>query len=291
MRAKFKFIDLFSGIGGFHIACHNNGGKCVFACEKDKFARQTYTKNFKYIAPALFNKNGLSTKYFAYDITLVNPDDIPDFDILCAGFPCQPFSAAGLKKGFEDTRGTLFFDIARIIKIKQPKAILLENVRGLLNHDNGKTFKVIEKTIENLGYNFHYKILKACDYGVPQLRPRLYMVGIRKDIKDTFEFPDSVPLKFNLSEVFGGNNCNCEIARTLRVGGRHSGLNDRRNWDTYLVDNKEVFIGIEEAKKLQGFPEDFSFPVSEVQAMKQLGNSIAIPVAEYIIKEILKIVI
>jgi DNA (cytosine-5)-methyltransferase 1 len=285
---SFKFIDLFAGIGGFHIACHNNGGRCVFASEKDKFARQTYTANFKDIAPDLFNKKGEPTKYFAGDITKVDIDDIPDFDVLCAGFPCQPFSNVGLKKGFEDTRGTLFFDIARIIEAKQPKAFLLENVRGLLNHDDGKTFKVITKTIKKLGYNFHYQVIRASDYGVPQHRPRLYMVGIRKDIKDDFKFPEPVPLKFNLAKVFNGKTCNAEISRTLRVGGRRSGLNDRRNWDTYLVDGKEVFIGIEEAKKLQGFPNEFVFPVSEMQAMKQLGNSIAIPAAQAIIKEIKK---
>lgn len=122
-KYNFKFIDLFAGIGGFHLACHNLGGECVFVSEWDKNARVTYTANFKNISPLLFDEGGNPTDKFAGDITKVDEKDIPDFDILCAGFPCQPFSQAGLKRGFEDTRGTLFFDVARIIKEKQPKAV------------------------------------------------------------------------------------------------------------------------------------------------------------------------
>ena len=146
----FTFIDLFAGIGGFHLAFHNCGARCVFASEWDEFARRTYEHNFRKMSPELFEK-GL----FAGDITKVNATQIPDFDILTGGFPCQPFSQAGLKKGFNETRGTLFFDIARILKEKQPKAFFIENVRGLLNHDDGKTFATIKNVIEqDLGYSF-----------------------------------------------------------------------------------------------------------------------------------------
>lgn len=285
----FKFIDLFAGIGGFHLACHNLGGECVFASEWDNNARKTYTENFKNFSPNLFDKEGKPTENFAGDITKVDPCKIPDFDILCGGFPCQPFSQAGLKKGFEDTRGTLFFNVANIINIKKPKMVLLENVRGLLTHNNGETFEVIKNTMNELGYNFHYEILKASDYGIPQNRPRLYMVGIRKDIKNTFKFPEPIELKKTMSDIFDGKKCDKKIGYTLRVGGRGSGVGDRRNWDCYIVNGKEYKIGIKEGKRMQGFPENFAFPVSETQAMKQLGNSVAIPVVQSVIKEMLKI--
>src|SRR5690554_2986161 len=159
-KKEFRFIDLFAGIGGFHIAMHENGGRCVFASEIDKFARQTYEHNFIKISPEIFENGN-----FNEDITDPKLDysKIPDFDILCAGFPCQPFSHAGLKKGFDDTRGTLFFNIKEIVKskisgnqrhkeIKIPKVLLLENVKGFKNHDKGKTFTIIKKTLNDLGY-------------------------------------------------------------------------------------------------------------------------------------------
>jgi len=193
---KITFIDLFAGIGGFHIAFHNSGANCVFASEWDEPARQTYQENFKKISADIFNNGN-----FAGDITKVKLKDIPDFDIICGGFPCQPFSQAGFKKGFEDERGNLFFHIAKIIEEKQPKAFFLENVRNLLNHDDGKTFKIIKKIIEeDLGYSFHYKIVKASDFGLPQHRPRLFMVGFKnKNIK--FEFPEPVNLKMTMSDI------------------------------------------------------------------------------------------
>ena len=289
MNKSFKFIDLFAGIGGFHLACHNMGGECVFASEWDKNARKTYTANYRLISPNLFDKDGNPTKNFAGDITKVDPKDIPDFDVLCGGFPCQPFSQAGLKKGFADTRGTLFFNVANIIKEKNPKVVLLENVRGLLTHDNGNTFEVIKNTMDELGYSFHYKILKASDYGVPQNRPRLYMVGIRKDLEDKFKFPEPIKLEKTMTDIFDGKKCDKEIGYTLRVGGRGSGVGDRRNWDCYIVNGKEYRIGIKEGKRMQGFPDDFVFPVSETQAMKELGNSVAIPVVQAVVKEFLYI--
>ncbi len=274
--SDFKFIDLFAGIGGFHIAMESLGGKCVFSSEIDPFARKTYEHNFKKSNPTLFNEG-----MFNDDIRKINPIDLPDFDVLCAGFPCQPFSQAGHKRGFTDThkseRGNLFFNIVEILEAKKPKAFFLENVRGIVNHDNGNTFKVIRDIIENeLGYSFHYQVVKASDYGLPQLRPRVFMIGFKNEgVLSSFSFPPKIPLKFNMSDVWEGE-CSREIGFTLRVGGRGSNINDRRNWDSYLVDGEVKKIMPEQARKMQGFPEDFEFPVANTQAMKQLGNSVAI---------------
>ena len=197
--SNFNFIDLFAGIGGFHIAMHENNGNCVFASEIDKFARQTYEHNFKNISPEVFdNKN------FNQDITDVNLNysTIPDFDVLCAGFPCQPFSQAGLKKGFNDTRGTLFFNIQEIIRAKInsnkkdstrkiPKVILLENVKGFRNHDKGNTFRTIEKVLNDLDFEVNADVLNSKHFGVPQNRERFFIVAWhRKQIKaENFNFP------------------------------------------------------------------------------------------------------
>ena len=278
------FIDLFAGIGGFHRAFHDCGAKCVFVSEWDEAARKTYKANFQKLSPEIFENED---KLFAGDITKVKASDIPDFDILTGGFPCQPFSQAGLKKGFNEARGTLFFDVARIIKAKQPKAFFLENVRGLLTHNGGKTFATIKRILEeDLGYSFYYKIVKASDFGVPQHRPRLFMVGF-KDKKIDFKFPDPIPLKMTMSDVWGGK-VEKRIGYTLRVGGRHSGVGDRRNWDCYIVDGKEKCMTPREGLRMQGFPDNFVFPVSESQAMKQLGNSVAIPAIRAVAKEIVE---
>jgi DNA (cytosine-5)-methyltransferase 1 len=266
----YKFIDLFAGIGGFHIALHNLGAECVFASEWDESARRTYEENLSKISPKLFQSGN-----FAGDITEVDKASIPDFDILCGGFPCQPFSQAGHKLGFDDTRGTLFFDIAEIIKIKKPKAFFLENVRGLFKHDNGQTFEVIRRTLtEELGYSLHYSIVKASEHGLPQHRPRLFMVGF-KDPSTPFLFPEKRELAYTMSDVMKGK-VDREVGFTLRVGGGSSPIADRRNWDGYIVDGELRRISPEEGKKLQGFPDDFVFPVSRREAMKQLGNSVAI---------------
>lgn len=285
-KKQITFIDLFAGIGGFHIAFHNLGGKCVFVSEWDKSARETYQHNFKKIQPELFEPGNIELR-FAGDITAVLPDTIPDFDIITGGFPCQPFSQAGLKKGFSETRGTLFFDIANIIKEKQPKAFFLENVRGLLTHDSGRTFTTIQKILtEELGYSFFYKVIRASDYGVPQHRPRLFMVGF-KDRSIDFEFPEPVKLKMTMDDIFLGK-VNKTIGYTLRVGGRGSGIGDRRNWDTYLVDGEVRRLSPVEGLRMQGFPDSFEFPVSETQAMKQLGNSVAVPAIQAVAGEIIK---
>lgn len=196
-KRKIRFIDLFAGIGGFHTAMHSIGGKCVFASEWDKYARISYEANYKAVSPNLFKKNKSGDyRYFNEDITDVDPNRIPDFDVCCAGFPCQPFSVAGLRLGFEDTRGTLFFNIANIIKSKiekgkAPKVLFLENVRGLKNHDGGKTLQVILATLEELGYKYSYSVLNAKYFGVPQNRERLFIIAWRADVIDaeSFLFP------------------------------------------------------------------------------------------------------
>ena len=284
-KNKFKFIDLFAGIGGFHIAFHNAGAECVFVSEWDTHAQKTYRHNLYKISPEMFDSGN-----FIGDITKINPKNIPDFDILTAGFPCQPFSQAGFKKGFNETRGTLFFDIVKIIKEKKPRAFFLENVRGLLSHDNGRTFKTIERTIKKeLGYSFFPKIVKASDFGLPQHRPRLFMVGF-KDPSINFDFPTPLEkLRYTMSDVFEGK-CDKEIGYTLRVGGRGSKITDRRNWDAYRVNGKIVQLKPKQGLKMQGFPDWFKFPpnFSEVQAMKQLGNSVAVPAIQAVAEEIIK---
>ena len=196
-KKKIKFIDLFAGIGGFHTAMHSVGGKCVFASEWDKNARISYEANYKSVEPSLFKKNKDDEYlYFNEDINDVKLENIPNFDVCCAGFPCQPFSVAGLKKGFEDTRGTLFFNIANIVKSKidagsPPRVLFLENVRGLKNHDNGRTLQVILATLDELGYGYSYEVLNAKHFGVPQNRERLFIIAWYKNIVDieSFRFP------------------------------------------------------------------------------------------------------
>lgn len=197
MKKKFTFIDLFAGIGGFHTAMHSVGGKCVFASEWDKYARISYEANYKKIEPSLFKKNKLGEYiYFNEDITKADPSQIPEFDVCCGGFPCQPFSVAGLRRGFEDTRGTLFFNIANIVKQKidagiPPKVLFLENVKGLKNHMKGETLKTILATLEELGYAYNFDVLNAKYFGVPQNRERLFIIAWYKKLVNvkSFSFP------------------------------------------------------------------------------------------------------
>jgi DNA (cytosine-5)-methyltransferase 1 len=267
---RYKFIDLFAGIGGFHLAFHKAGAECVFASEWDQDARATYEANFRNISPKLFKGDR-----FVGDISKVKRSSIPDFDILTAGFPCQPFSQVGQGKGFKDARGTLFFDIASIIRYKKPQAFFLENVQGLYTHDKGKTFKTIERILtEELGYSFFHKKVRASDHGLPQHRPRIFMIGFRDQSLD-FEFPETRELRFNMSDVMQGK-VDREVGLTLRVGGKSSPIGDRRNWDGYIVNGQPRRLTPKEAKKMQGFPASFRFPVSDSTAMKQLGNSVAV---------------
>jgi len=273
-----KFIDLFAGIGGFHLALHDLGHECVFASEIDKNARITYKENFIRRSPALFANNAYNDNI----LSITDPSiEIPDFDLLCAGFPCQPFSQAGFKKGFsegKDDRGNMFFNICSIIEAKRPKAFFLENVRHILKHDNGRTFSIIQEYLEKkLGYSFAFKVVKASDHGLPQFRPRVFMVGFRGDMPEMpkFLFPQPTPLIMTMSDVWAGS-CSREVGFTLRVGGKGSGINDRRNWDAYMVDGEERTLSPQQGLRMMGFPEDFKFSVSKTQAMKQLGNSVAV---------------
>ena len=273
------FIDLFSGIGGFHLACKQateefknpkKKAKCVFACEIDKNARTTYINHFRKIEPKLFANN-----QFATDITQVDPNEIEDFRLLCAGFPCQPFSQAGKKLGFEDIRGTMFSHIGEIIRVKKPESIFLENVNFIKNHDNGETFKEIRRVLEKkLRYRMHYFDVRASDHGLPQHRPRVFMIGFL-DHNIDFSPPKKKPLKLTMSEILGGE-VDRDIGFTLRVGGKNSPISDRRNWDGYVVDGFERRLTVPEAKRMQGFPKGFKFPVSDAVAMRQLGNSVAV---------------
>ena len=283
-----KFIDLFSGIGGFHLAFHKLGLECVFASEIDKYARQTYELNFRKLSPKLFSNNK-----FNFDILDCNYKEIPNFDILCAGFPCQPFSQVGKKLGFKEnyqSRGNMFFAIRDIFLEKKPNAIFLENVRHLINHDHGNTFKVIRRIIEeDLNYSFNFKVIKASDFGLPQHRPRVFIVGFKneKTKNSNFIFPDPIKLKKTMSDIFGAK-CSRDIGLTLRVGGARSPINDRRNWDGYIVEGKEIRLNPSHGLEMMGFPKSFKFSVNNNQAMKQLGNSVAVNAVHAVGKNIIK---
>ncbi|QUH21252.1 DNA cytosine methyltransferase [Alkaliphilus sp. B6464] len=215
---SYRIIDLFAGMGGFRIAFENQGCECVFSSEIDKYARETYKENFG--------------EYPSGDITKISSDEIPDFDILCAGFPCQPFSIGGLRLGFEDSRGTLFFEVARIIKEKRPSCFILENVKGLVNHDSGNTLKTIESILDEIGYNFSYKILNALDYGIPQNRERWYCIGFKKELEISFNessrecsrvfnFPKTRELKFFVEDIIEENvigyDCTAKATENINI--------------------------------------------------------------------------
>jgi DNA (cytosine-5)-methyltransferase 1 len=268
-KKNFRFIDLFAGIGGFHIAMHENGGDCVFASEIDKFARQTYEHNFRKISPTIFTKGN-----FNNDITDPKLDysKIPDFEILCAGFPCQPFSHAGLKKGFDDTRGTLFFNIKEIVKakieaskknkgVKVPKVLLLENVKGFKNHDKGNTFKIITRTLNDLGYEVAAEVLNSKHFGVPQNRERIFIVGWNKDLIKVKDFKFPLGLDEQNNPIFEKEKLE-EISKRIIVGDILLSEKELRKLEetsnkTYTLSEK-LWIGhkrrrIEHAKKGNGF--------------------------------------
>ena len=193
---KIRFIDLFCGIGSFHYSFRKLNWECVMACDIDKAVKETYKENYGLLPLG--------------DISAIDPQTIPNYDILCAGFPCQPFSQCGQHKGFEDKRGTLFFNIMKFVKYHKPKIIILENVQGLLNHDGGKTFERIKYDIETANYTIAYKVIKCSDYGLPQMRKRLIIVGIRNDT-DTVKYIgkmldfDEYKKETTLSELLGKN--------------------------------------------------------------------------------------
>ncbi len=309
-KPEFTFIDLFAGIGGIRIPFQELGGKCVFSSEWDKFAQKTYRVNF-------------GEEPYG-DITKIDVKDIPDFDVLLGGFPCQPFSQAGLKKGFSDTRGTLFFEIERIIETKRPKAFLLENVKQLKGHDKGRTLRVILEHIDALNYYVKAEVLRAGDFGVPQNRERIYIVGISKDYYDLpenydFEFPKPTYQKTRLGDILEHNvDDKYTISDALWEGHQRrkkehqekgngfgfSIFNDESEYTNtisarYYKDGSEILIEQEEGKnprkltprecaRLQGFPENFIITVSDTQAYKQFGNSVAVPVVRAVAKRIVE---
>ncbi len=250
-KKQLTFIDLFAGIGGFHYAFHGIGAKCVYASEWDKNARITYEENFKIIDPELFRKDSEGNYlFFNNDINDARLNDIPDFDILCAGFPCQPFSIAGLRRGFEDTRGTLFFNIANIVKYKsdhnkKPKILLLENVKGLKNHMHGETFATLLSVLQNdLCYETRTMVLNAKYFGVPQNRERLFFVCWDKEQipVDDFRFPFGLDSK--LSPIFSKDELDKCIA--TRVGDI---FEPKSSIPEKMTISDRMWIGHQERKK------------------------------------------
>lgn len=263
----------------------------MFASEIDEKARETYRLNFAQLSPGVFSKN---EQFFNKDITTVDldlkPEAIPYFDILCGGFPCQPFSNAGKREGFQDkkNRGLLFNNILHILEKSEAKAVFLENVRGLRSHkfDGGHTLEIIMEKLREAGFFARHYDVKASDFGLPQHRPRIFIVGFRQQgMLERFEehLPTTpLPLNLTMSEVMGGS-VDRDIGFTLRLGGRGSGVGDRRNWDEYLVDGVPTRLHSSQALQMQGFPAEFRFPesLSESGRMKQLGNSVAVPAISY----------
>lgn len=273
MQSKFTFIDLFSGIGGFHSGLAQLGGKCLMASDILPIACETYFTNY-----------GLRP---LGDITKIALKHIPNHDLLCAGFPCQAFSNIGHKKGFDDPRGEMIFEVFRILKGKKPKAFILENVKGLAVHNQGKTLAFIIETLESLGYKVKYEILEAKDYGLPQIRKRLFIVGIKKIIKNEFQFPKPIKLKYTLSDVLGGV-VERNYGFTVRIGGRRSGINNRYNWDSYKVNGVVRYITPEECLLLQGFEKGFKLKGTESQKYFQVGNAVPVTIINEIGKELIK---
>lgn len=273
MSDKFKFIDLFSGIGGFHYGLSQIGGECVMASDIDPITVETYKLNY-----------GMTPRG---DIHEIKSGDIPDFDILCGGFPCQAFSVIGPQGGFEDPRGILIFQVFRILKDKQPKAFILENVKGLFSHDGGRTFELIMSELNKCGYKVSYKILEAKDYGLPQIRKRLFIVGMRKDLNADFKFPEPIGCHMLLGDVLKGKTTR-DYAYTIRIGGRNSGIDNKYNWDSYYVDGKVHIITPEECLQVQGFPADFILAGNRDEKYKQVGNSVPTTIIREIGKEIVK---
>ena len=303
-KGKFTFIDLFAGIGGIRLGFQSNGGRCVFSSEWDKDAAKTYYCNF-------------GERPFG-DIQKIDPKDIPDFDVLLAGFPCQPFSIIGDKEGFNhETQGTLFFNIEKILLAKKPKAFMLENVRNLTAHDNGRTFRVILSHLKNAGYDVHYKVLNALDYGVPQKRERIIICGFRKKV--AFEFPTPIP-KEERRTVADIIDSDAEKDKSLFVRpairkSRLARLKDKKfprpyishenvagsitphsfscalragASANYILINDERRPSAREMLRIQGFPDEFKIVVPYSQIKHQTGNSVAVPVIRAVAEKLVE---
>lgn len=304
MQNKIRFIDLFAGIGGIRLGFEgqDNNTECVFSSEWDKFAQKTYKANFSQIP--------------AGDITKIKASEIPNFDVLLAGFPCQPFSAIGKREGFNNkAQGTMFFEVLRILKYHMPKAFLLENVQGLLTIQHGETFKTIIELLTKAGYNVQWKLLQASDFGLPQSRRRVIIVGFRSDIDaSSFAFPtgngktkyvgnilEDDPEGYSISKhlqksylfkkddghpLVVDKNSKC-FAKTLNASYHKI----QRITGTFVKGGEtglRLFSELE-CKRLQGFPDDFKVPVSRTQMYRQFGNSVAIPMIEAVSSKIKKV--
>jgi DNA (cytosine-5)-methyltransferase 1 len=303
--SKFRFIDLFAGIGGFHLAAANNGGKLVFASEFNEPAANTYEVNFG-IRPS-------------GDITAIAASEVPCHDLLLAGFPCQPFSNAGKKLGFADTRGTLYFEIERILRFHHPKVVLLENVKGFKGHDGGETYRIIVESLNSLGYTVHSKVLNARTFGLPQNRERIFIVGIQHDLdlRSEFSFPvppasktrlgnileKKVDKKYTISDQLWSGHQRRKLEHARKGNGFGYSLFDAESEYTstisarYYKDGSEILIKQNgnnprkitprEAARLQGFPDSFMPHPSDTQAYKQFGNAVPVVMAEAVITSIL----
>lgn len=298
---SFRFIDLFAGIGGIRLGFESVGGHCVFSSEFDEDACKTYEANFG--------------EHPSGDITKIDAKDIPDFDILLGGFPCQAFSIIGKKEGFaNETCGTLFFDIERILKEKMPPVFMLENVRNLTAHDNGNTFRIIKEHLEKLGYHVYAKVLNALDYGVPQKRERIIIVGFLDDVE--FSFPDPIPEseRKTLSDILEENVDKKYYVRDAIRESRIERLRDK-NYPkpyishenmagsitphpyssalragasaNYILINDERRPTERELLRLQGFPDDYKIVVPYGKIKKQTGNSVAVPVIKAVAREMI----
>lgn len=306
------FIDLFAGLGGFRIALESLGAKCVYSNDWDESAQKVYAENFGDVPEG--------------DITQIDEKAIPNHDILCAGFPCQAFSISGKQRGFEDGRGTLFFDVARIVKEKKPKIVFMENVKNFATHDNGRTLSVVKATMEELGYQFHQKVLNAVDYGIPQKRERIYMICFRNDLNVTgFKYPKPFELTRHVEDFlledekmvkhlyveradtyYNGTKDEEYSNKSIRLGIVNKGGQGERIYSTkgiaitlsaygggvfaktggYLINKKVRRLHPRECARIMGYPDTYKICKSDNQAYKQFGNSVVIDVIQLIAVEI-----
>lgn len=306
----YTFIDLFSGIGGFHLALSSYGAKCVFASEINEAAAKIYYKNFK------FKPKG--------DIRRISNEEIPKHDIICAGFPCQPFSISGNQNGFNDENGKLFFEIYRIARYHKPKLIILENVKNLLTHNNGKTIGIIEDRLKQIGYTTYKTVLCATDFSVPQARKRIYIVAFRTDLEVTnFKFPkgkgklkivedileDNVDISYNINNnyVLDKNKIadGTKKSKLFRVGAIGLGRQGERIYSVkgqgitlssqgggiggktglYYIHNNVRKLTPRECARMMGFPENFKLADSDAECYKQFGNSVVVNVVQEIVAQ------
>jgi DNA (cytosine-5)-methyltransferase 1 len=303
---SFQFIDLFAGIGGMRLAFQDAGGTCVFSSEWDKDSQKTYEANFGEMPSG--------------DITKISVEEIPNFDVLLAGFPCQPFSTIGQRAGFKhETQGTLFYDVLRIISAKRPAAFLLENVKGLVSHDKGKTFETIKNSLAKEGYELHFQILDSADYGVPQVRKRIYIVGFDKSKfkgEISFNWPTPNKKRIGIGKFVEMDVLDRPISKRLQKSyifklddGRPEIIDQKSDFPvktlvasyhkiqrltgTFVADGPTGLrlLSTNECKAIMGFPKSFKIPVSRTQMYRQMGNSVAVPVVRLVAAQMVETLI